>query len=106
MGYRTEQCTKEHFPSVNYLTVAFIHSHSPLRQLSICCNSEYCVLVPEQRRLVDRYTAELCAVMDSEQTRWGCDVILDTRLLNIPIVPCNFIPIEAQLYLGRPSVRL
>ena len=51
----------------------------------------------EQQRLTESYRAELCSVMKS---RWGCDVDLTPPLLDIPVVPCNFIPIDAQLYSG------
>jgi len=55
------------------------------------------LLSVEQQRLTASYRAELCSVM---KTRWGCDVTLEPPLLNIPVVPCNFIPINAQLYSG------
>jgi len=52
----------------------------------------------EQKRLMDAYGAELCSVM---KTRWDCEVTLTPPLLNIPVLPCNFIPIDAQLYTGQ-----
>jgi len=51
----------------------------------------------EQKTLMESYTAELCSIVKS---RWGCDVAFTPPLLNIPVVPCNFIPVDAQLYSG------
>ena len=58
--------------------------------------------VAEQRRLTESYRAELCSVM---KTRSGCDVKLSPHLLNVPVVPCNFIPVDAQLYSGTNDTR-
>jgi len=48
--------------------------------------------------MTEAYRVELCSVLRTD--RWQCDITLSPPLLNIPILPCNFIPIDAQLYSG------
>jgi len=56
-------------------------------------------VLTEQKRLTEAYSVELCSVLKTRG--WDCeDMTLKSPLLNIPVVPCNFIPLDAQLYSG------
>ena len=58
-------------------------------------------LLAEQERIVQNYIGEACAVKQSFASVHSCDINLSTPKLDIPMVPCNFIPIQPQLYTGK-----
>ena len=58
----------------------------------------------EQTRLVKNYIAEACTVKKSILGNRPCDVTMEPMQLEIPVLPCNFIPIQPQLYTGRNLV--
>ena len=67
-------------------------------------------LVTEQKRRVSNYISEACAVRLFQQQPVDriCNIDVPIQRINIPILPCNFIPLEAQLYTGlftRRSIR-
>ena len=54
----------------------------------------------EQRRLVHNYVTEACSVNEDVLINKQCDVNLEVSSLDIPVLPCNFVPIQPQFYTG------
>jgi hypothetical protein len=52
----------------------------------------------EQQRLVQNYIDEACAIRKGFLGNRSCDINVTPSKLNIPMVPCNFIPIQPRLY--------
>ena len=60
----------------------------------------------EQKRLVQNYVTEACAVNGDELINKQCDVNLEASSLDIPVLPCNFVPIQPQFYNGTFYIML
>ena len=58
---------------------------------------------PEQDRLVANFITEACAVKRELIGNRTCDVHVTPAKLEIPMVPCNFIPVQPRLYKGKGS---
>jgi hypothetical protein len=53
----------------------------------------------EQWRLTKNYAAEICAIKKrSHDDNWTCDVLVSPSRLEVPMLPCNFIPVQPHLY--------
>ena len=57
----------------------------------------------EQDRLVANFITEACAVKRELIGNRTCDVHVTPAKLEIPMVPCNFIPVQPRLYKGKGS---
>ena len=60
-------------------------------------------VVSEQRWLVDNYIRETCAFHQLHIPTSGrnCDIKVPLQNLDVPMLPCNFLPIEPRLYIGN-----
>lgn len=56
--------------------------------------------VAEQDRLVENYINEACSIKRHFLGNRTCDIRISPSRLEVPMVPCNFIPIQPQLYDG------
>ena len=55
----------------------------------------------EQDRLVENFITEACAVKKELLGNKSCDIHVTPAKLEIPMVPCNFIPVQPRLYKGE-----
>ena len=69
--------------------------------LIIIYNYDIYLCFLEQKRLVANYNREACAVQRQLASNWTCDVAATPPRLEIPMLPCNFIPIQPQLYTSK-----
>ncbi len=58
-------------------------------------------MLTEQQRLVHNYIQEACAIRKDFLGNRSCDISITPSKLDIPMVPCNFIPIQPRLYSGK-----
>ena len=58
-----------------------------------------CFDVTEKERSVENYLAEVCAVQARDNGT--CKAQMDGFNLHIPVVPCNFVPVQPQHYYGN-----
>ena len=59
------------------------------------------VQISEHKRLADNYIAEGCIIRKGIIGNRTCDISVSPAQLDISMVPCNFIPIQPQLYTGK-----
>jgi hypothetical protein len=52
----------------------------------------------EQQRLIQNYINEACAIRRHFLGNRSCDINLESTALEVPMMPCNFVPIQPQLY--------
>ena len=55
----------------------------------------------EEKRSADNYASEACSVKKLHvRANWTCHAATDQLSVDVPLVPCNFIPIKPLLYAG------
>ena len=66
-----------------------------------CCT---CVRYAEQARLTRSYVSEVCAIERpssvASAVNWTCGVYARSPSIHVPMLPCNFIPVQPRLYTG------
>ena len=60
-----------------------------------------CISIVEQSRLANNYMKEACSLHAALHGNRTCDIQIEPTKLHIPIVPCNFVPIQPQYYTGK-----
>lgn len=57
-------------------------------------------LLSEQERLVGNYLRETCAIQNSLHSNYTCNITMETSLINLTMMPCNFVPLQPHFYKG------
>ena len=63
--------------------------------------SEKCLLFSEQDRIVKNFVKESCAIRSGILGNKTCSSGISALSLEVPMVPCNFIPLQSQIYRGK-----
>ncbi len=60
-------------------------------------------IVAEQSLHRDALYREACAIRGITYSNGSCDITLETPQIKVPILPCNFLPVQSRSYSGKET---